>query len=98
MLARCVSDEAFRAYLVAGRDQCADEAGNDHDLVDQQGVEYGRPWHASCQEQVQEQKWCSDNPKLISLASSHCEHKHTNRYSERRRSREACQTPWGWFG
>ena len=41
MLTRYASEEAFRAYLVAGRDQCADETGDDHDLINQQGVEYG---------------------------------------------------------
>ena len=49
-----MSDDDFRAHLVTRRDQRADETGDDHDLIDQQGVENGGPWHASGQEQVQE--------------------------------------------
>lgn len=49
---RFTSNEDLRAYLITGRDQRADETGNDHDLIYQQGVEDGGPWHASGQEQV----------------------------------------------
>ena len=38
----------IRAY------QCADEAGDDHDPVEEDGPYDGRPWHAGCEEKIHE--------------------------------------------
>ena len=51
---RCVSrdgdvDLSCPSHLVARRNQCTDETRNDHDLVNQQGVQDGRPRKASGQ-------------------------------------------------
>lgn len=48
--------------LVAGRDDSTDKTGDDHDLVDENGVENRGPWHAGGQEQVHEEKRSGDDP------------------------------------
>lgn len=48
--------------LVFGGDECADETGNDHDLVDNDGPKDGRPWHASGEHEVGQEERSGDDP------------------------------------
>ena len=48
--------------LVIRDDQGADQTSDDHDLVDEDCVEYSGPWHAGGQEQVHEQERGGDDP------------------------------------
>ena len=57
-------------YLVARRDQGAYETSDDHDLIDQEGIENRGPWKTSSQENVHEQQRCGDDP-AIALAWFH---------------------------
>lgn len=41
------------SHLVTRLYESADKTGDDHDFVNQDGVEYCRPWHSSGQEQVE---------------------------------------------
>lgn len=52
--------------LVAGGDESTNETSDDHDLVNEDGVENGGPWHAGGQEQVHEEKGSSDDPVNVS--------------------------------
>lgn len=52
--------------LVAALDEGSDETGNNHDLVDENGVDNGWSWETAGEEQVKEQKWCSDKPINVS--------------------------------
>ena len=54
--------EGEETPLVTGRDEGADETGDDHDLIHEDGDEDGRPWEASRQGEIQEQQWCGDDP------------------------------------
>lgn len=58
----CSAAEGEVAPLVAGPDKSASKTSDDHDLVDQDGEEDGRPWHASGEKQIGEQKGSSDDP------------------------------------
>ena len=46
-------EEVLKTDLVSRCNQRADQTGDNHDLIDQDGVEDGWPWHAGGQEQVQ---------------------------------------------
>ena len=50
------------SYLVARRDQGANETGDDHDFINQDGVEDRGPWQTSSQEDIHEQQRCGDDP------------------------------------
>lgn len=41
-------------YLVGRGDQGANKAGDDHDLINQDGVEDSGPWQTSSQEDIHE--------------------------------------------
>ena len=41
-------------YLITGSNQGANKTGDDHDLIDQDGIENGGPWQTSSQEDVHE--------------------------------------------
>jgi len=57
--------------LVPRSHQGADQAGDDHDLVQKDGVQNGRPRHASRQEQIEKQQRCRDEPFLSPLATDY---------------------------
>ena len=59
---QCSAAESEVAPLVAGPDESASKTSNDHDLVDQDGEENGRPGHASGEKKVGEQKGSGDDP------------------------------------
>ncbi|KAI7223858.1 hypothetical protein KC333_g99 [Hortaea werneckii] len=50
------------APFVPGVDERANETGHDHDPVDEDDVENGRPWHRSRQEKVHEKQRGGDEP------------------------------------
>ena len=50
------------APLVAGSDESAGKTSDDHDLVDEDSEENGRPGHAGGEKQVGEQKRSGDDP------------------------------------
>lgn len=52
-------------YLVARSDQGANKTGDDHDLIDQDGVEDRGPWQTSSQEDVHEQQGRGDDPCIV---------------------------------
>lgn len=54
-------------YLVGRGDQSANKAGDDHDLINQDGVEDSGPWQTSSQEDIHEQQRRGDNP-CVALA------------------------------
>jgi hypothetical protein len=51
--------------LVAGADESANQAGDDHDFVYQNDPQHCRPWQSCSQEQVHEEKRCGDDPDKI---------------------------------
>ena len=58
--------EGVVSPLVGALDESANEASDDHDLIDQDGVEDGWSWQTAGQEQVEQQKWCGDDPVDVS--------------------------------
>ena len=54
--------ESVVAPLVASVDEGADETSHDHDLVNEDGEEDGRPGHGGSEKQVHEQQWGGDRP------------------------------------
>ncbi len=50
----CSEDEV--TPLVGRSNESTDKTSDDHHFVKDEGVNNGRPWHASCQEQVQQKK------------------------------------------
>lgn len=61
------------AELVACLDESANETSDDHYFVQEDDIEDGWPWQCSSEHQVQEQKWCSDEPvsSLVILQMRH---------------------------
>lgn len=59
-------DSVLCTYLITRLNQGANQTGDDHDLIDQYGIEDGRPRHAGGQEQIQKQQWGSDGPTSVS--------------------------------
>ena len=53
--------------LVRRGNQRTDQTGDDHDFINEDGVENGRPWETSSQEQVQEQQWSGNDPDAVSM-------------------------------
>lgn len=49
-------------YLVARGDQGANKTGDNHDLINQDGVEDRGPWQTSSKEDVHEQQRRGDDP------------------------------------
>lgn len=49
--------------LVAGDDQSTNETSDDHDLVNNNGPEDGRPGQTGGQEQIHQEQWCGDDPE-----------------------------------
>lgn len=48
--------------LVDALDESTNQTSDNHDFVDENNPENGRPWHTSSEQQVHEQKWCGDEP------------------------------------
>lgn len=59
--------EYEEAPFVSRPDECADEAGDDHDPVDEDHEHDRRPRHAGCEHQVKQQERCGNEP--INVAS-----------------------------
>lgn len=51
--------------FVRGPDESTNESGYDHNLVDQDSPENGRPWHAGGEEEVHEEERSGDEPGTL---------------------------------
>ena len=49
-------------YLVAGSDQGANKTGDDHDLINQEGIKDSGPWQTSSKEDIHKQQRRGDDP------------------------------------
>ena len=83
------------APLVAGSDEGACETSDDHDLVNEDSEENGRPGHASGEEQVGEQKRSGDDPvDVANCGKSACCQRHRLKIAaHHKRSRGKDQQP-----
>lgn len=54
--------EGVETKLVAGLDECADQTSDDHNFVKEDHVGDRWPWESSSQHQVEEKKWCGNDP------------------------------------
>lgn len=63
------------AHLVARLYQSADETSHNHDFIEEDGVEDGRPWHAGSQEQIHEQQRSCNRPVPVNSVRYHLQRK-----------------------
>lgn len=63
------TSKGVEAPFIAGFDQGTDQAGHDHDFVQQADPEDGGPGHASGQQQIHEQHWRGDEPLWAEIVS-----------------------------
>lgn len=52
--------------FVARLNQGADKAGDNHNFIDEDGVNDGGSWKTTCQEKVKQQEWGGDDPVDVS--------------------------------
>ena len=65
-ICQCSAAEGEVAPLVRRADQSPNEASHNHQLVNKNNPENGWPWHASREQKVHEQQWCSNEPIDVS--------------------------------
>lgn len=61
-VSQCDTSEYEVTPLVAGPDKSTGKSSDNHDPVDEDDVEHGRPGHASGEKQIGEQQRCGDEP------------------------------------